>query len=335
MARLGARSGGLALGALASACSALIGLDDYAIDPSLDSQGGSAARSAGGGAAQSAGGAAGDGAQAGGVGGEPRETNGGAAGDTSSAGKSGSVSAAGEGGAAGAGGAATDCATLCDDDIDCTVDSCAVDGQCVHAPDSALCDADADECVTCELGIGCVASPATVTQILNDPNLDVNSDDWSEDIRDAELQDFIINPDPAAHSAPNAAWWLPAAADATGQAYADLIQGISLPLQTKALRLSGVYELRPGVIAPNKDYAVAGLFRGATEVLAFHTWRASDGAAPSWTSFEYQASATKLTNLLAMLAEDPDLSITFDIYGEMWDSEFRFDTLSLEAVSCE
>ncbi|HEY6079041.1 MAG TPA: hypothetical protein VIW29_09575 [Polyangiaceae bacterium] len=322
MVRLGARFRGLVLGGLACSCSALIGLDDYEIEPSLDAQGGSAEPSAGGSAA-------GDGAQAGGNGGVPSKSDGGAAGDPGSAGEGGT---AGVSGAVGAGG--TGCDTSCDDDIECSVDSC-VEGKCVHTPSSALCDADDDECVTCELGIGCVARLATVTQILSDPHFDLNSGDWSQDIRDNDAQDFIINPDPTAHSAANAAWWMPAPADAIGQAYADLIQVIELPLQTKVLRLSGVYELTAGVLAPSDDYATAGIFRGATELVEFHTWRGSAGAKASWTTFEYRAPPDQLASLLETLADDPDFGITFDIFGETWDSKFGFDTLSLEAVGCE
>src|SRR6188768_4117794 len=112
MAWFGARFRGLVLGALVSSCSALIGLDEYEIDPSLDAQGGRAVPSAGGSAA-------GDPAQTGGIGGEPRKDDGGAAGSAGDGGAAGDTSV---GGAAGTGNSG--CDTSCDDDVECTEDSC-------------------------------------------------------------------------------------------------------------------------------------------------------------------------------------------------------------------
>ena len=75
-------------------------------------------------------------------------------------------------------------------------------------------------------------------------------------------------------------------------------------------------------------WRVAGLFTGQTEVLEFHTWRGDDLAASPWTAFEYAAPQSKLAQLLGK-------EFTFDIYAHTWDSEFYFDTLSLEVSLCE
>jgi hypothetical protein len=334
MAWIRARSSGIALAVLMSACSSLLGISDYEIDPSLDPQGGQP----GGGSAMDAGGEAGAPPRQG-DGGAPSGTAGtpGSAGETpgasgASEGGSGGSAQAGTGGTGGSGGGCNPAS--CDDEIECTVDSCGDDGKCVHTPDSGLCDADNDECVTCDALIGCVATPATKTQLLADPNLDLAQGDWTEDIQDSE-QPFIINPDPAAHSAPNSAWWLAADPLADIQAYADLMQVISLPPKVKSLRVTGFYQQTKGLIAPSDDYAVAGLYRGNTKLIEFHTWSASSAPRATWTGFEYWAKPAELASLLQTLQTTPSAVITFDIYGYVWDSTFRYDTLSLDAFTCE
>ncbi len=308
---------------LVSACSSLLGISDYEIDPSLDPQGGSA------GSAANVGGEAGD--HSGGRGGAPA----GNAGEPGSAGETSGTGGAGEAGGAGGDGNGGGCKLAdCDDAIDCTVDSCGDDGECLHTADSALCDADNDECVTCDALIGCVARPATKTQLLSDPNLDLDQGDWTEDLQDS-AQESIINPDPAAHSAPNSAWWLAADPLSDTQAYGDLLQAVTLPPKTKSLRLTGYYQQTKGLVAPADDYAVAGLFRGSTELLEFHQWKASGAARSTWTSFEYWASPAKLASVLTTLETTPSTIITFDIYGYVWDSTFSYDTLSLDAFTCE
>lgn len=315
-----------------SACSSLLGISDYEIDPSLDPQGGQP----GGGSAADSGGEAGEPPRQG-DGGAPSSTAGapGSAGETPGASGeagSGNSAQAGSGATGGSGGGCNP--ANCDDEIDCTVDSCDDSGECLHTPDSGLCDADDDECVSCDALIGCVATPAVKTQLLSDPNLDLAQGDWTEDIQDSE-QLSIVNPDPTAHSAPNSAWWLAADPLADTQAYADLMQVISLPPKTKSLRLTGFYQQTKGLVGPSDDYTVAGLFRGSTSLLEFHTWRGSSAPRSTWTSFEYWASPTKLASLLQTLQTTPSTVVTFDVYGYVWDSTFHFDTLSLDAFTCE
>jgi hypothetical protein len=215
----------------------------------------------------------------------------------------------------------------CDDDIDCTVDSCDEEGACRHTADTSLCDVDDDECVVCRVGIGCVAGEMITQELLLDGTFDELTGEWREEILDT-MQEAIVNSDGAADSGDYSAWFHGDGATATEQGYLDLLQYVTIPPNAKALRLTGVYELWNGTLTPEQDYAVAGLFTGQTEVLEFHTWRGDDLAASPWTAFEYAASPSKLAQVLGK-------EVTFDIYAHTWDSEFYFDTLSLEVSVCE
>lgn len=324
MARLWSRSGCLAASALLGACANIIGLSDYEIDPSLD-QGGSSVGKGG----SNVGGQGGDaaGAPAGGTNELPQA-------GTSTSGTSGTAGMAGGGADGGTGGSAPGCVPSdCDDEIDCTVDTCA-DGECLHAPDDSLCTADADECVSCQQGIGCLATPITVTQLLANPSFDEATSDWEEVILDTDVQQVIVHDDPDAHSAGRSAWWEAAAPDAPKPSYADLLQPITLPAGTVSLRVSGVYKMLGGVISPADDFTKAGLYEGTDELLAFHNWWGNDLEQTVWTSFEYEAPPAKLKKLVDRAALDPDLDLTFDIYGFTRDTRYFFDTLSLEARSC-
>jgi hypothetical protein len=311
----------LALG-LGAACSNIIGISDYEIDPGLDPQ------KDGDGGSGHEGGSSNHGVSA-----APNAGHVSEGGESPSSG--GSPSSAGSGQAGepvrsdgGAGGAAPrECTPAdCNDEIDCTVDSCDEDGACLHTADTSLCDADEDECLVCQVGIGCVAGEMVTQELLLDPAFDEPAGDWIEDIRYTE-QASIITEDSAADSGGYSAWYLGVLDTATRQSYLDLLQYVTIPPNTKQLRLSGTYELYNGVKAPNDDYVVAGLFDGADEMLEFHQWTGDDPAASPWTAFEYFAPPAVLGDVLG-------LEVTFDIYGYSWDSEFYFDTLSLEASVC-
>jgi len=304
---------GLALGV---GCSNIIGISDYKIDPDLDPQ------KTGEGGSGDEGGSSNQGASA--------APNAGQAGEGGAQPSSGSGGQAGElvRGGGGVGGVeAEPCMPAdCDDDIDCTVDSCDEAGACQHTADTSLCDADDDECVVCRVGIGCVAGEMVTQELLLDPNFDEPAGDWIEDLRYTD-QSMIITEDSDAHSGGYSAWYLGVLDTATEQSYLDLLQYVTIPPNTKRLRLSGMYELFNGVKAADEDYVFAGLFQGSEEMLEFHQWFGDDPEAYPWTAFEYLAPQTLLEDVLG-------LEVTFDIYGYNWDSEFYFDTLSLEATVC-
>jgi hypothetical protein len=304
-------------------CSNIIGISDYEIDRDLDPQetGDGGSGDEGGSSSQGASAAAnagqvGEGGEPSGSGGSPSGGGGGQAGEPAQAG--------GDMGGA----SAVPCTPAgCDDAIDCTVDSCDEAGECLHTADTSLCDADDDECVVCRVGIGCVAGEMVTQELLLDPNFDEPAGDWIEDIRETD-QSMIITEDSEAHSGGYSAWYLGVLDTATTQSYLDLLQYVTIPPNTKQLRLSGMYELFNGVTAPDEDYVFAGLFQGSEELLDFHQWFGDDLEASSWTAFEYLAPQ-------ALLEDVVGLEVTFDIYGYSWDSEFYFDTLSLEATVCD
>jgi hypothetical protein len=304
--------------ALLGACATIIGVSGYEIDPSLDppSEGGEGGASEGGtGATPNGGQQAAEGGAGTGTGGADGEAG------------------ASEGGApAGGVGGAGACAEPCDDAIACTVDSCNAQGTCVHTPDDTLCDADPGECVVCQAGIGCVASQEQVVQLLIDPAFDELSLVWEEFIFDHPLQeaDGIVQFDGAAHTPDYSAWWMAVEFDATIQGYADLLQPVTIPAGTRELTVSGFYEMYAGITDPASDYVQAGLFTpgGTVALLTFHEWAGSDPDAIGWTAFEHAAPANRLQ---AVVGQD----VTFDLFGETWDTTYYFDSLQLEATVCQ
>jgi hypothetical protein len=296
--------------ALVAGCATIIGIDGYSIDPELADGGdpGVGATTSDGGS-----GVAVNGGQGG-------------AGETS-----GTAAAAGEGGAAGTGSIACDEAA-CDDEIECTVDTCDENGQCAHAPDSTLCDVDPGECVTCEAGIGCTARDVTQIELLLDPHFDLLTGDWDEVILDNVNQVSIVSPQGQAQSPSHAAVWVPVPDPVTApdQGYADLLQAIVLPEGIQELRLTGFYRLTGGAYAPNEDYVSAALFRpnGTTALVTFHDWFGDDADQSQWVMFDYVAPKAELEDLIGD-------NLTFDLYGYTWDSSFYFDTLSLTAGVCQ
>ena len=314
--------GWLSLSLLVGACSTIIGISDYEIDPKLGPQ----PDETGGGGAE--GGSSSTGGKS--------QTQGGQVSDAGEAMGGNSAGAEGEpGGAAGADGAggATSCskAADCDDEIECTNDSC-LNGACTHTPVNSVCDADPGECVTCKVGIGCVATVAMPIELLLDKDFDEATGDWEEIIIDHPDQTYIVSLDSLADTPENSAWWVPLLdpAAAPDQGYADLLQNIVIPEGTLELRLSGVYELFGGVYAPDDDFVRAALFEvgGLSPLYTFHNWVGDDGDQYDWVPFEYVAA---LDDFEPYIGED----ITLDLYGYNWDSAYYFDTLSLQATVCQ
>lgn len=308
---------GLGLGV---GCSNIIGISDYEIDTGLDPQ------HEGGGGSGDEGGSSNNGASAAPNAGQV--TEGGEGGAPSNSGAGGQAGEFVRGGGGVGGVDAEPCMPAdCDDAIDCTVDSCDEAGACQHTADSSLCDADDDECVVCQVGIGCVAGETETQELLLDPNFDERGGDWVEVIRYTTNQSTIVTVDEIAHSGGYSAWYLGVVDTTTRQSYLDLLQYVTIPPNTKQLRLSGMYQLLNGVTAPDEDFVVAGLFEGSTELLSFYEWSGEDVEADVWTAFDYLAPRARLQEVLG-------LEVTFDIYGYSWDSAFYFDTLSLEATVC-
>jgi hypothetical protein len=311
------RSGRLALGGLLlSACQSIIGISNYQIDTELDDD------SSGGGEPTPS------------LGGQPNEGDGeGEGGDQPSSGSGGNgTDSAGmptvsEGGAAGDKSAECSDVAECDDTIDCTVDACD-DGVCTHRADDSLCVPTPGECLKCRTAIGCVAAPAMVQQLLLDPSFDEQSGDWVED---SDSYPNIIVTEAGAQSGTNVAKLGPAPVAATEEEYGDLYQYVTIPENTSNLRLSGHYQLTPGATKPGADYVAAAFYKlsgGVLPVTKFHSWQGSSGAQAAWKSFDYTAPRDEV---LAMRGQE----FTFDLVLHTVGSEYRFDTLKLEATICE
>lgn len=302
---------------LSASCAQIIGLSDYEIVTEPTPGDGGTGNDAGGASSASAG-------QLGDAG-EPASGGAGASGGNAGAGQAGEPTQAGGAGGEGPAGCVP---ADCDDEIDCTNDTCDENNECVHTPDTSLCDVDDDECIVCRVGLGCVPGELTPRELLVDPLLDEQSDAWVQDVRYTTLQSTIISFDDYADSGDYSAWFLGVEETGTEQAYFDLYQSVTIPADARGLRLTGTYELLNGTVQPADDFLSASLFDGDEEVLEFHQWLGEDAEAVPWVPFEYAADEAELPALRG-------LELTFDIIGYSWDTAFYFDTLSLEATVCE
>jgi hypothetical protein len=297
------------------ACSNIIGISSYEIDPTLDSGG-----STQGGKSASGGSAHAGSKNTGGDAGAPVGGDGPDVGGQSSGG--------GEAGGGGEGGSPVTpvgCSTAkdCDDTIDCTTDTCGAGHVCLHTPKDTLCDGSS--CETCQAGIGCVAGDKVEMQLLLDPNFDVPAGDWDESGSDG----INVTLDPAAQTPTRIAKFGPAAPAAKEQQYSDLLQLVTVPKGTVALTLTGYYKLLPGVKVPADDYLVAAMYEDGALLpfTQFHSFEATSGAKAAWTAFTYSAPK-------AEVADMGGLDYTFDLVAHTWDSVYRFDTLALNATVC-
>jgi hypothetical protein len=312
---LGSKSGGVVAALALGACQSIIGISSYDIDPSLDDaeiggaslEGGATGSpsTSNGGGLVDAGGGDGGGGQA------PRggtETGGAETGGAPSGGESGCSDPA-----------------ECDDGIDCTVDTCDA-GVCTSTPDTNLCAATSDECVTCQAGIGCVLGDRVVQELLLDPSFDDMTANWVEYSDNFDNNIFV---EAGAQSGARIVKLGPAPLNATKQEYADLLQYVTIPDGTIGLTFSGYYKLAPGTKKPAADYVVAGLYEmGGREPFAqFHSWAGDSGAKTAWTAFSYGADRADIQAMWG-------LEYTFDVVARTWDSVYRLDTLSLQATVC-
>lgn len=345
---------------LIGACSNVIGLSDYDIVTSPDSggsmnEGGQPQTNGGkkGGGGSDQGGSTHAGSDAGGTdagadnGGSSNggsNTAGTSAGGTDTAGgeggsstggtaTGGSAGTAGTGGNAGSGGTGGCKSSLdCNDTIACTKDACGPGGVCTHTPDDTKCDST--RCEVCSVGIGCVAGPTEVTQLLIDPAFDLGSTEWDQT---SDRFGKNIFADGGAQTPGNVAKFGPAAANATAQEYGDLLQFVTIPADVVGLTLKGYYKLTPGAATtgmkvPKNDYVAIGFWDPASSsimpVEQFDAIHGDSGAQASWKAFSYSLSAVEVATLAGN-------EYTFDLVANTWDSTFRFDTLELNATTCK
>jgi hypothetical protein len=331
---------GLALLTL-SACAEIIGISGYEIDETLDGEAGrsgsggdepSGGKSPGGsssvmaGAATIDGGEAGAGSTTGGVAGTAGSEPAGGQSTGGAPPEAGQPGAAGDAGDGGQGPIGCQSAAECDDSIDCTDDACLPNGTCRHTADDSACDPF--KCQSCQAGVGCVAGPTTMVDLLTDPGFDGTHDDWVE--ASDYFNDQNIFPNAMAQTAPNIATFGPAVAGAEEQEYADLLQYVEVPEGTVGITLTGYYKLAPGGVLPDEDYAVAAFYDlGAIDpIVQFHSWTGDGTAKAAWTSFTYNAPKAKL---LEMSGNE----YTFDLVAYSWETVFSFDSLKLTATVCQ
>jgi len=317
------------------ACSNIIGISSYEVDPTLDDTG-----DAGGaqGGTETNGGVSSSGSKNGGGAGAPAAGEGPGTGGDSTGGTA--NAAGGEAGAGGDAGAPpiTGCASAkdCDDTIDCTIDACDPQGNCTHTTDDTVCMPLAGNCGTCTAGIGCVETPGTVKELLLDPNFDEKTGDWTE-FKDGLPTSIVA--DATAQTPGTAVHFGPAPVNATVQGFIDLSQQITIPANAIALSVSGYYKLTPGKVGgltrdASDDYATLTLFSlddgtgNFTRFVDYHEWDGTDPKQIVWTAFTYTTSK-------AVLNKVRDIDVTLDLVTETWDTRFLFDSLSLKATVCE
>ncbi len=303
------------------ACSRIIGISEYEIDPDLDEH----ASSGGGSRLTDAGApASGDAGESGRTRGG--ETTGGSSsgGDTSGGDSGGAINGGATSTAAGAP-AGCESAADCDDDIVCTVDVCLPSGKCRNTADDSACDAM--KCQTCQAGVGCVAGPTDDLDLLTDPGFDGKNEDWVE--TSDTFADQNIFASAQAQTPPNIAKFGPAVSGAEEQEYADLLQYVVIPERAVSITLSGYYKVAPGLTLPGDDYTVAAFYElGATSPTAeFHSWP-GDEAQAAWKAFSYDVSR-------AEVAEMAGREYSFDLVAYSWESVFQFDSLRMTARVCE
>lgn len=293
---IGIPTGLLFATAMLGACQTIIGISRYEIDPALDAVAGAA------------------------DGGNSSDVGGSGAGERGEAG--------GQGGAAGAPEATPECVDDgdCDDTIDCTIDACE-DGVCRHTAEDLRCFPEAGECLRCRLGIGCVAAPAVVQELLLDASFDAPHGDWDEH-SDGHQRNLFV--EEGAHSGTRIARFGPSLMPESVEEYADLSQPVTIPAHTTSLRLSGYYEQQPGSLRLADTYVAAALYElgELTPATDFHQFRGTAAGASEWTPFTYDAPRKEV---LALREHD----LTFDLVARTYDSVYRFDTLSLQATICE
>ena|GEM_PF-4108762 len=303
-----------------SACSTIIGISDYEIDPSL----GVAGKAADGGDDS---GGKGAGIEAG-AGGDDTGGKGGASGAGGTGATSGTGATGGLAGMGGMGGdptpAGCQSAGECDDTIDCTTDTCNAKHECVHTPKDTLCDAS--NCETCQAGIGCVAGDTVITQILLDADFDSADADWTDVLSDGVSVQTVTG----AKSGTKVAKFGPGDITADEQYYADLLQWVTIPEGTVSLTLTGYYKLVPGTFMAADDYVVAAFYEdGATKPFTqFHSFEATEGAQKEWYPFTHTAPKA---DVLMMGGTE----YTFDLVAHLWDTTFQFDSLQLNASVCQ
>lgn len=319
---------GPAVATLLGACSNLIGVSSYEIDPSLNDASGGAI------------GTAGTTSHAG-----RNDTDGGVpslavAGDDSGGSNVADTSAAGDVGT----GHAAECETAsdCDDTIDCTTDTCSR-GTCIHTPKDSLCDGS--RCETCKAGIGCLAGATSTVQLLADPGFDIvpASGDWDE----SGSEDVNIVTDPAAQTPTKIAKFGPGPAvgsNVDDQQYSDVFQYVTIPVGTVAIDLTGFYELAAGRNSPKDDQLQAALFplecpdpdvdpnadpscSVTKPFVTFHTFYASTGATTTWKAFSYSAQEKDVAKMAGA-------DYSFDLVAYVWDTVFRVDSLQMNATVC-
>jgi hypothetical protein len=292
----GSRYGLLLAASWLGACQTIIGISRYEIDPALDGTAGEATGSDAGAGSSTDGGAGGEAGAAGGATGVPEPT--------------------------------PECTTEeeCDDTIGCTVDACE-DGVCTHTPERLRCFPEAGECLDCRLGIGCVAAPVVLQELLLDPAFDNAKGEWNEHSDHNERNLFV---EEGAQSGTLIARFGPSPTPETVEEYADLSQVITIPEHTSSLRLSGYFRFAPGSQRLATDYAAAAVYElGEIEPASeFHSWPASSAERAEWQQFSYEAPRDEVLTLQGH-------ELTFDLIAHVHDSVYRFDSLSLEATICE
>jgi hypothetical protein len=325
------------LGSLAvlGACSNIIGVSDIRIDPSLDQIGEGGNSSSGG---KTSGGSSVQPDAGEDSGGEA--TAGKASGGTNTGGTDAVAGEAGTGGEpVGPGGCHG--ADDCDDEIDCTKDTCTTGGKCVHTADDAACTPASGMCSTCQVGIGCVDSAPTVKELLLDGTFDDQTGDWSEY---SETFDKNVFADAAAQSGGYAVHFGPAAPAAKEREFADLTQQFTVPAKTIKLTASGYYKLLPGANVAMRpiagDYTSLTLFSLAQPAddmhkdtwfiryVDYHSFEGGDAQQAAWTAFSYETPK-------GVLAKVAGQEVTLDLVCETWDTLYYFDSLSLKATVCE
>jgi hypothetical protein len=164
--------------------------------------------------------------------------------------------------------------------------------------------------------------------LLLDPSFDEQSGDWSED---SDSYPSLVVSQARAQSGTSVAKLGPAPVAATEEEYGDLYQHVTIPENTSNLTLSGYYQLIPGATEAGADYVAAALYEpsdAAKPATLFHRWSGSSGAQTTWKSFDYAAPRDEVLEVRGR-------RFTFDLVLHTTGSEYRFDTLRLEATICE
>jgi hypothetical protein len=231
----------------------------------------------------------------------------------------------------------------CDDQVDCTTDTCNDSQVCVHEPNHGACAASGDVCNPnqCVPGVGCTPIDVTQTQqLLADPAFDAFTSVWTE--YSSTYYDLVVSESASlpAYSYPRYAWL-----GGIEYEYSELYQTVTVPEGTQSLSLSFYYFIDTYDI-PYDDYNIMGVQLwsgdGLTQLHEFQRAGNQDGN-NGWTLFEGTVDATAWAGSDVQVYFWASIGAGYDVYYgypdyryiNVYNTNYFVDSTALTATVCQ